>query len=441
MAPGAVAEFLEPGLLNFDLVVVEAADSTPSDHALGAIVRGRQVVLVGSPSAEPGSILELCRARGMPERVLPVAYGRALSPSVPSMEGGSREPSHDRTLEEVIAKSLTRSGYDVDHEVGAEGLGVDLAVRDPDDPNRYVLGILTDGAGYHAAASARERDRLIGEVLEGRGWNLHRAWALGWCRDPDAAWRRLLQAIERATALDPSIGPPDLDPVEEASGTWAAQIRALFESAGAPSEPWTPASPTGSADESVPTAPDVPSLEGPPYLEADFQVRLDCAPDQAPATELLSVVARIVDTEGPIHADEVTRRLARVWGIDQIGSRTQEAARWALQQAERDGEIQREGRFVWSSRGVNFRPRSRREVRSDTLRKANMIPPLEIRLALGQIVEGHVGVRPSEASELLTRVLGFERLGEELKDAFARQIQKMIEADELHLRDGKLYVA
>ncbi|MDH3224756.1 MAG: DUF3320 domain-containing protein, partial [Gemmatimonadota bacterium] len=183
------------------------------------------------------------------------------------------------------------------------------------------------------------------------------------------------------------------------------------------------------------------SLEGPPYLEANFRVGLDCPPDQAPGAELLSVVARIVDTEGPIHVDEVTRRLASVWGLGQIGSRTQEAARWAIQQAERDGEIQREGRFVWSARGVNFRPRSRREVTSETLRKANMIPPLEIRLGLGHIVEGHVGVRPLEASELLTKVLGFDRLGEELKDAFARQIQKMVEAEELHLRDGKLYVA
>jgi hypothetical protein len=152
-------------------------------------------------------------------------------------------------------------------------------------------------------------------------------------------------------------------------------------------------------------------------------------------------VTRIVDQEGPIHVDEVTRRLARVWGMERVGSRTQEAARWALQQAERDGELEREGRFVWSSRGLNFRPRSRRTVFSDTLRKPKMIPPLEIRLALGEIVEGHVGVRPTEASELLTRVLGFDRLGEELKEAFARQIQKMVDADELQLRDGKLYVA
>ena len=52
-----------------------------------------------------------------------------------------------------------------------------------------------------------------------------------------------------------------------------------------------------------------------------------------------------------------------------------------------------------------------------------------------------MGILPGEASALLSRVLGFDSLSPELKEAFYRQIQRMLQGSELQLRDGKLYVA
>ena len=45
--------------------------------------------------------------------------------------------------------------------------------RNPD----INYGILCDGASYHAARSARDRDRIRPQVLEDRGWTLHRIWS------------------------------------------------------------------------------------------------------------------------------------------------------------------------------------------------------------------------------------------------------------------------
>jgi len=47
-----------------------------------------------------------------------------------------------------------------DHQVGSAGFFIDLAVVDPRRPGRYLLGIECDGATYHSARSARDRDRL-----------------------------------------------------------------------------------------------------------------------------------------------------------------------------------------------------------------------------------------------------------------------------------------
>lgn len=96
MSPLSVAQFLPPGQLSFDLLVMDEASQIQPVDALGAIARSRQVVVVGDErqlpptkffskmtSAEPDedgdddaqvsdieSILGLFTARGLPQRML-----------------------------------------------------------------------------------------------------------------------------------------------------------------------------------------------------------------------------------------------------------------------------------------------------------------------------------------------------------------------------------
>ena len=69
-------------------------------------------------------------------------------------------------------------------QVGVAGYFVDIGVRHPDWPHGYVLGVECDGASYHSAKSARDRDRLRQEVLEELGWRLHRIWSTDWFNNP-----------------------------------------------------------------------------------------------------------------------------------------------------------------------------------------------------------------------------------------------------------------
>jgi hypothetical protein len=53
MGPQAVAQFLEPGLLHFDLVVMDEASQLRPEQAIGVIARGTQLVVVGDPKQLP----------------------------------------------------------------------------------------------------------------------------------------------------------------------------------------------------------------------------------------------------------------------------------------------------------------------------------------------------------------------------------------------------
>jgi len=106
-----------------------------------------------------------------------------------------REPDTD--FEIVVANRLRQQGFDVVPQVGVAGYFIDLGVKDPRKPDVFLLGIECDGATYHSAKSARDRDRLREDVLRQKKWNIYRIWSTDWFRDPDRETSKLLAYIKQ----------------------------------------------------------------------------------------------------------------------------------------------------------------------------------------------------------------------------------------------------
>ena len=108
------------------------------------------------------------------------------------------DAADDRFADEVAA-TLERAGAKVARDVGCSGCRVDVAVRAPDDGERYVMGVMCDGAGYAGERTARDRDCLRDAVLSSLGWNLRHVWAVDWAYDRARAEKSLLEEFEKAT--------------------------------------------------------------------------------------------------------------------------------------------------------------------------------------------------------------------------------------------------
>ena len=128
----------------------------------------------------------------------------------------SRAPESDFEIE--VTRALRAAGYEVHPRVGVAGYHVDLAVVDPQRPGCYVLGIESDGPSYHAARSARDRDRLRQRVLENLGWRIHRLWTVDWFRDPAGETARIVRRIERVQHADREVSPAALADVAPSAG-------------------------------------------------------------------------------------------------------------------------------------------------------------------------------------------------------------------------------
>ncbi|MFC4389065.1 AAA domain-containing protein [Gracilibacillus marinus] len=103
----------------------------------------------------------------------------------------------DSPFEEEVYAKLTEIGYVVDTQVGMSGYRIDLAIVNPNDSSKYVLGIECDGAMYHSSSVARERDIYRQRFLEQKGWKIDRIWSRNWWKDPYGEIERIDQTIKR----------------------------------------------------------------------------------------------------------------------------------------------------------------------------------------------------------------------------------------------------
>ena len=295
----------------------------------------------------------------------------------------------DTPFEEDVADVIRSFDYLADPQVGSAGFRIDLGIRHPDKPGTYLLAVECDGATYHSALWARERDRLRQDVLEHLGWRFHRIWSTDWFHRRREEIERLRTAL--AEAREAAEAGVKLD------GANRAGARPVVESAPA-------------AEAFV--VPETKARTMPPYQRAMFSVRSAVEPHEAPAPLLAELASQIVEAEGPMHLDEVARRVATGFGKEKAGGRISSATLRALQ-ASPDLRVE-DGFWFTTAQGETPPVRDRSAETGPTL-KAGSISPMEIRAAIEIAREDNAGGSDGDLIRTAARLMGFRRVGPELQ--------------------------
>ncbi|MFG1384518.1 DUF4011 domain-containing protein [Xanthobacter versatilis] len=141
------------------------------------------------------------------------------------LDGGTRtarEPDSD--FEVFVMEQIRSMGCEPVPQVGVAGYFVDIGVRHPDWAHGFILGVECDGASYHSAKSARDRDRLRQEVLERLGWHFHRIWSTDWFNNPRREAERVREVISARMQALKAREAEFLTPPTPADGSTAIQL-------------------------------------------------------------------------------------------------------------------------------------------------------------------------------------------------------------------------
>ncbi len=152
-------------------------------------------------------------------------------------------------------------------------------------------------------------------------------------------------------------------------------------------------------------------------------------PHETPLADMAAYVVRVVEIEGPIHADEIVARIRTLWGLGRAGSRIRAAVEQAIETAARRGLI--EGHPFYQVPGQAVVVRDRSAVVSQSLRKAEALPPAEIELALIEIVDANFGARRDELALAAARAFGFAATSAPLRAVLEDGIDRLLERGEL----------
>lgn len=336
-------------------------------------------------SFDPGDI-DLSRTRGEGPRVLKrfLEFAKSGDLNERSPTGLDTESAFEQDVAEVILSM----GFFVDPQVGSAGFRVDLGVRHPDRPGRYILAVECDGATYHHALWARERDRLRQEILEGLGWRFYRIWSTDWFYRRGQEIERLRRAINASNNTDTFVSP-----------------RGTNRESNAPSEPI------------VLRPVEVAEVEArviPPYQRATPTTHWG-EPHDAALSTLRAIAADVIRLEGPIHADEIARRIATCFGKEKAGGRIVARTKLALHGLQGEAEFQRDGDFWFTPTQRANPPVRDRSCEAGATLKASNISPLEAKAALRTAREDNAGGSDEELIRAAARFLGFKRVGSDLR--------------------------
>ncbi|AWJ94440.1 DNA helicase (plasmid) [Azospirillum baldaniorum] len=235
---------------------------------------------------------------------------RALGEASAGSAGGS-----NACFEQAVARGLRDRGWTVVPEVGVSRFRIDLGVVHPDRPDDYLIGVECDGASYHGAATARDRDKVREAVLKSLGWTLTRVWATEWWIDPQGALDRLdftiKETLDRARARADALAAPVAGPTPDVALDLQLDDADAAVDADAPAEP-------GENEESL----------GGDYRLADFGGMTAISPDRFQdddyAAVLKEMVLHVVAAEAPIRDSLLVERIARAHGFKRSGRQIRE---------------------------------------------------------------------------------------------------------------------
>jgi very-short-patch-repair endonuclease len=103
----------------------------------------------------------------------------------------------ENAFERDIRQALEAKGMQITSQYGVSGYRIDLVVHHPERPGEFVMAVECDGAAYHSAPCARDRDRLRQEFLESMGWNFHRIWSTDWFTNREEEIERAVNSYRR----------------------------------------------------------------------------------------------------------------------------------------------------------------------------------------------------------------------------------------------------
>jgi superfamily II DNA or RNA helicase/very-short-patch-repair endonuclease len=296
----------------------------------------------------------------------------------------------DSHFEETVYDALEAEGHDVVSQVQSNSYSIDLAIKHPDNPGEFILGIECDGAAYHSSKTARDRDRTRQMVLEDLGWTIQRIWSPDWTSNRQKQIEEINQKIDSLLNGNSASTDPDTVPTHEPEPV-ASKSKLDHEALVEYSEP--------SLSWSNQYSPEIQGQE----------------------TALYNSIRDAIIQNGPMKYDSAIQTCLDVWSESRAGKRVKRAFKKGVRALKKQNEIYEHDDCLWPKQSeLDFQVRVNSE---SATRSIDEIPKEELAKAVAVLLEEGGKMTRDDLVLETTRLIGYQRRGKRIKRRVGEAIE------------------
>jgi len=317
----------------------------------------------------------------------------------------------DSPFEESVYDFLVMKGHNVATQVGCSGYRIDLAVKHPALDSRFVLGIECDGATYHSARTARERDRLRQTVLEDIGWRIYRIWSTDWIKDPVTEGQKLLEEINTAiTDYQEEVFEYEIQEED-----YQEDVYLVIES---------------------PKIEDSDNPYGFIYYEETNVYEINR--DYEDIEWVANAIYYVVQKEYPVHFEIICKRIACMFGNQKVTSKVRNYAEFVISK-KLQNKIKLKDGFYWpldENKVIVRIPQSN----GIGKRSINYISTEELAEAMFIIIYKSFGIEMEALSLATARVFGFQKTSANINQSLQQAYDYLYNEEKISNSNGKIII-
>lgn len=321
----------------------------------------------------------------------------------------------------AICKALKSEGFDTDVSVGHSKYRIDIGVIDPNDTEKYILGILLDGDCYEEAKTTRDREIAQINVLDGLGWNIMRVWSMDWWDNRQKEVNRIISGVKDLyNGVDEKIDDLQAEAAlpSELSDIMSADICSMAESMN---------------DERIGVY--KAAVLNNPYLSSDEFI------SGRHNNEIARSVLTVMLAEAPVSYGTLTRRVVQSFGIARSGSRIQEHMNLIYSALKLNYTIQNGEKIYWND---GQSPESyvliRKTGEGNDKRDAGDIPIAEAVNAVIYILEQQISLSEDDLIRETAKLMGYTRMGNIVVSLFKEAVLQANKQNRIRLSNNNRFV-
>jgi superfamily I DNA and/or RNA helicase len=312
----------------------------------------------------------------------------------------------DSTFEESVYETLEQKGYLVCNQVGCSGYRIDLAIKHPEKPWEYILGIECDGAQYHSSKYARDRDKVRQEILKGLGWNIHRIWSDDWVNNRENELNKIdhkINEIIKSNKKKQYIQQTQFKPIELEETFRPTSLRSSYKSYNVADLTYYP----------------IYSNE----IEYHRQIILDR-------------IKKVLLEESPMEKELLYKRILHSMGIQKLGLRLKSYLDYCLQNLINQKQVYISDKTVSLNQ---IKPFYDVRVSTDDQRPFTLIPKEELAGAIIDIIENTFSIeKDAVIADVAKGIYHYNRVGQQIENKINDTINHLIKHSIIDIENGRL---